>query len=275
MFYSSKIPEVYEAIGYHAKTMKIEDGQLLFHDLYHRAHLSDVGFLARLRENKWLKAGVKNAEGLLVFSAYSRDQLTSIFPDSIEKIKLVKPYLEPELKPNNENDRDAVRFEYTKGDAYFLYAGPIHSAANLVNLLKGFSIFKKRLGSNMRLVLSGTLNKSANRFLHELSTYKYRDDVILTEKLSPEEEIKLMSTAYALVHPCRWDRFSMPVLMSMKLGVPVVVVDNSTHAELSGMAGMFFQENDPLDIGEKLIRIYRDEQIRADMIGTGLILANK
>jgi len=65
------------------------------------------------------------------------------------------------------------------------------------------------------------------------------------------------------------------VLMSMKLGVSVVVVDNSTHAELSGMAGMFFQENDPLDIGEKLIRIYRDEQMRSDMIGTGLILANK
>lgn len=275
MFYSSKIPEVYEAIGYHAKTLKIEEDQFLFHDLYHRAPASSVGFLARLQENNWLKAGVNNAKEILVFSQHSRDQLTSIFPTINEKVKLVKPFVEADLKPNDEYDRDAVRFEYTKGDAYFLYAGPIHPAANLINLLKGFSIFKKRLGSNMRLVLSGTLNKSANRFLNELASYKYRDDVILTGKLSREQEIKLMSSAYSLVHPCRWDRFSMPVLMSMKLGVSVVVSDNSTHAELSGMAGMFFQENDPLDIGEKLIRIYRDEQMRSDMIGTGLILANK
>jgi hypothetical protein len=36
------------------------------------------------------------------------------------------------------------------------------------------------------------------------------------------------------------------------------------------MAGMYFNENDPADLGEKLIRIYKDEQMRQDMIGTGL-----
>jgi hypothetical protein len=36
------------------------------------------------------------------------------------------------------------------------------------------------------------------------------------------------------------------------------------------MAGMFFNEKDAADIGEKLIRVYNDEQMRNEMIGTGL-----
>jgi glycosyltransferase involved in cell wall biosynthesis len=62
----------------------------------------------------------------------------------------------------------------------------------------------------------------------------------------------------------------MPVPLAMKAGVAVLVPDHSVHSEMAGMAGMFFNEKDPADIGEKIIRIYRDEQIRTEMIGTGL-----
>jgi hypothetical protein len=41
-------------------------------------------------------------------------------------------------------------------------------------------------------------------------------------------------------------------------------------SEFAGMAGMFFNEKNPEDIGEKMIRIFKDEQMRQDMIGTGL-----
>jgi glycosyltransferase involved in cell wall biosynthesis len=56
----------------------------------------------------------------------------------------------------------------------------------------------------------------------------------------------------------------------MKSGVAVLTADNSSMSEFTSMAGMYFNENDPADIGEKLIRIYKDEQMRQDMIGTGL-----
>ena len=41
-------------------------------------------------------------------------------------------------------------------------------------------------------------------------------------------------------------------------------------SEFTSMAGMYFNEKDPNDIGEKMIRIYKDEQMRQEMIGTGL-----
>jgi hypothetical protein len=63
----------------------------------------------------------------------------------------------------------------------------------------------------------------------------------------------------------------LPVFTALKLGVAVLVPSNSTHSEQAGMAGMYFDENNPAEIGEKMILIYRDEQMRDEMIGTGMV----
>jgi len=69
----------------------------------------------------------------------------------------------------------------------------------------------------------------------------------------------------------RFERFGIPVVNAMKAGVAVLTAENSCMAEFTGMAGMFFNEKDPQEIGNKLIRIYNDEQMRSEMIGTGLL----
>jgi glycosyltransferase involved in cell wall biosynthesis len=62
----------------------------------------------------------------------------------------------------------------------------------------------------------------------------------------------------------------MPVLDALKAGVAVLTAEESSMSEMTGMAGMFFNEKDAADLGEKLIRVYNDEQMRNEMIGTGL-----
>jgi glycosyltransferase involved in cell wall biosynthesis len=226
-------------------------------------------------EKVWMKlkmpSWLKKSDRILVFSAHVQNQVIKRYPFAVDKIDVVKFPVSAELKPNDEDARDVVRYQHTMGNAYFLYHGPIHPAANLLNLLKGFSIFKKKLGSNMKLVLYGSVGAYSAKFLTELETYKYRDDIIITGKLPQQDEIDLIASCYALVHPCRWDRFGLPVLKAMKLGVAVLIPLKSTHSEQAGMAGMYFNENNPTEIGEKMILIYRDEQMRDEMIGTGLV----
>ena len=101
-----------------------------------------------------------------------------------------------------------------------------------------------------------------------LDTYKYKEDIII--KHPQDGDADLIAASYALVHPCRWERFGFSVLKAMKSGVAVLTTEHSAMSEFTGMAGMFFNEKDPSDIGEKMIRIYKDEQMRQDMIGTGL-----
>lgn len=278
-FYHKKsIPDSFRAILDYKKYLhdhhELTESNLnsfLLPDLYFLEKNCAMSFFEKIWMKLKMPSWLKKADRILVFSTHAQHEIVKRYPFSHDKIDVVKFPVSEELKPNDEDARDVVRYQHTMGNAYFLYHGPIHNAANLLNLLKGFSIFKKKLGSNMKLVLSGSIGAYSAKFLTELETYKYRDDVIVIGKLPLQDEIDLIASCYALVHPCRWDRFGLPVLKAMKLGVAVLTSSNSTHSEQAGMAGMYFNENDPAEIGEKLILIYRDEQMRDEMIGTGLV----
>ena len=270
MYYKPEIPEAYQGIIEDLAKLVCEKDQFVIHDLFHLEKNNGIGFWQRYAENNWLKKGIKNSREILVFSNNTKDQLGSVFPSSVGKTKLIKPFVDDHIQPLDDDAKDAVRYHVAEGNAYFLYDGPVHTAANLILLLKGFSIFKKKIGSNMKLVLSGVQGKYSEPLLQSLETYKYRNEVVLTGNLSFEKRVELLSSAYALLHSCKWERFGMPVPLAMKAGVAVLVPDHSVHSEMAGMAGMFFNEKDPADIGEKIIRIYRDEQMRTEMIGTGL-----
>ena len=270
VYFNNQVPGAYAGIRQTALQFKGVD-EFWVHDLYHQDKSSGLGFWDRRRENRWLRKSAASYGEIFTYSEFTRNELAKLIPGIAQKIIVKTPQADTAYVVTDDDARDVVRYQFTQGDAYFLYQGPIHPAANLINLLKGFSVFKKRIGSNMKLVLCGPQGEYAANFLADLENYKYRNDVVVTGDVGPYDQVSLLSSAYALVHPCRWERFGIPVVNAMKAGVPVLTVAGSSMAEFTGMAGMFFDPADPEEIGRKLILIYNDEQMRADMIGTGLI----
>lgn len=72
-----------------------------------------------------------------------KKEVLKYFPQVRDKISILAPVAEDLYRPTDEDARDVVRYQFTQGDAFFLYRGPVHPAANIIELLKGFSIFKK------------------------------------------------------------------------------------------------------------------------------------
>ncbi len=268
IYYMQTIPIEYEGmLDTHAILPAAEDLVCVF-DCYHDDPHAAMSFLEKWKERSWLKRNLLSGKKVRVFSSYTADQISKHYPKASANLIVQQPRVDEAYHPIDDDAKDIVRYNLTNGEAYFLYRGPIHPAASLTELLKGFSIFKKKMGSNMKLVLCGPISKKGNSFLHSIESYKYRDDLVLRQSFSDDTE--LMSAAYALIHPCRWERFGFSVLKAMKAGVSVLTAADSAMSEFCSMAGMYFNEKDPNDIGEKLIRIYKDEQMRQEMIGTGL-----
>ena len=274
VYFKEKVPAAFEGMRKYAKAMA-DENIFVVHDLYPFEPSAGTGFLEKWQQKKWFKDGIRNNERVRVFSRFTQEALEKMFPEAKGKIEIVQPQADSECYQNDEDARDAIRYQFTQGDAYFIYRGPVHAAANIISLLKGFSIFKKKIGSNMRLVLCGPQGAYSTEILAAVDNYKYKNDLIWVTQPTAWEEQSLLSSAYALVHPCRWERFGIPIFNAMKSGVAVLTVENSSMAEFAGMAGMFFNEKDANDIGDKLIRIYKDEQVRAEMIGTGLTMTEK
>jgi glycosyltransferase involved in cell wall biosynthesis len=248
---------------------------LVVHDLAF-LHYPDGFQKSHLRYYKFYTPKfIRKAQKVLTVSRFSQQDIISQYGTPKEKIEVVYNGTKESFAPINFEEQNAVKDQYTGGTEFFLYTGAIHPRKNLVNLLKAFSIFKRRLHSSMKLVLTGRMAWKNNEFLQLLKTYKYREDVILTGYLEEGELAKLVASAYAFVYPSLFEGFGVPVLEAMRSGVPVLTSGNSAMEEISGDAALCFDPQNIDDIADKLMRIYKDEDGRRQLIEKGFPTATR
>ncbi len=154
--------------------------------------------------NRMTRINLRKARTIVTFSGLVKKDIISQFGVKEEEIMVLPFMLKGNFHPLNENEKQEVKYKYTRGKNYFAYTGPIHPEKNIINLLKAFSIFKKRQKSDWNLLLAGSTAKSSKKFTKSLSVYKYREDVIITD-CSEEEIIKITGSAYALIFPSCWE----------------------------------------------------------------------
>ena len=111
---------------------------------------------------------VQRARVLVCGSDVRKKDLMLRYPGNERKINVVYPAAMETFQPLNELVKDEVRKKYCDEKNYFVYAGTIQQRNDLLNLLKAFSIFKKRQKSNWRLVLTGCLRQYDKKFINDL-----------------------------------------------------------------------------------------------------------
>jgi glycosyltransferase involved in cell wall biosynthesis len=246
--------------------------------------IHDLGFLHYPEAYKWYHLAylrhytprfIKKAQSVATVSAFTKNDIISHYKTDTSKIDVVFSGVKEKFRPCNETERKETREKYTGGHEYFIYAGAIQPRKNLVNLLKAYTVFKKRQKSNWKLVLAGRLAWKNDEFLQLLKTYKHKDDVILTGYVAEEEMVKLIGSAYALIYPSFFEGFGVPVLEAMKAGIPPLTSKGTSMEEIAGEAALYFDPNDPADIAEKMMLIYKDENYRNRLIERGKVPAVK
>jgi glycosyltransferase involved in cell wall biosynthesis len=208
-------------------------------------------------------------------SEFSRADIIHHYKLPAEKIHVVYSAVKEVFQPVSFDEKERIREKFTGGKEFFIYIGALQPRKNLVNLLKAFSLFKKRQKSEMKLVFSGRLAWKNNEFIELLKTYKFRDDVVLTGYLPEQELVSLLGAAYAMVYPSFFEGFGVPVLEAMKCHVPALTSKDSSMEEIGEDGALYFDPNDVKDMGEKLMLIYKDENLRSGLIEKGKEISKK
>ncbi len=240
---------------------------LHFPSFIHRSHL--------LFYKRYTPKFLQKASSIATVSAFSKQDILLHYPVSSDKIDIIYNAAKEIFHPIDIDKKEAVKNKYSEGKEYFIYAGAIHPRKNLTHLLKAFSVFKKRQKSNLKLILAGRLAWKYQRFVESLKTYKYRDDVVLTGYLPEEELAKLVGAAYAMVYPSYWEGFGVPVVEAMKAGVPVITSSGTAMQEIAKDAALYVDPADYNDIADKMMRLYKDERLRSELIQKGKQLAQQ
>lgn len=248
---------------------------VVMHDL---SFLHYPAFIKKLHliylKNQQPKFAAK-AKLVATVSEYSKKDIEQNFSIGADKIKVVYSAVKNGYHPVAEEIKEKIKARYTDGKEYFIYVGSIHPRKNLMNLLKAFSVFKKKMKSNMQLVIAGRLAWKFDAFTEGLKTYKYRNEVHLLGYLPQEELIELTASAYAMVYPSLFEGFGVPPLEAMMCEVPVITSAVSSMPEIYGDAALYANPESFDDIADKMMLLYKDEQLRTNLIVKGKLQANK
>jgi len=224
---------------------------------------------------KYISRFLQKANSIATVSEFSKNDILSNYKTTPGKIDVVYSAAKDIFRPVTSEAAKATKQKYTGGREYFLYIGAIHPRKNLVSLLKAFSVFKKRQKSNMKLVLAGRLAWKYDSFIQDLKKYKFREDVIMLGYLSEDELVKITGSAYAVVYPSLLEGFGVPILEAMKSNVPVVTSAGSSMEEIAQDAALYADPKDFDDIADKMMLIYKDENLRKELIEKGKVIADQ
>lgn len=248
---------------------------LVIHDLAYLHFPSHISRSHLFFYRRYTPRFIHKAAAIATVSAYSKQDIINHFKTPPDKIDVVHSAVKDVFKPLEWEQKEAIKAQYTGGKEYFLYTGSIHPRKNLIDLLKAFSLFKKRQQSNMQLVIAGRLAWKNDAFKEKLATYKYRSDVVLTGYVEDEALAGLMASAYALVYPSLFEGFGVPPLEAMQCGVPVITSNVSSMPEVCGDAALYADPKSPEQIAEQMKTIYKDEALRAEMVSRGFVQASR
>jgi len=178
-------------------------------------------------------------------------------------------------KGKPEVSKKEIKSKYTGGRDYFLYSGAVHHSSNLINLLKAFSVFKKRQQTGMKLFICEKPGSSIRSIAQRLLTYKYRSDVVYLAGIDQNELARISASAYALVYPVYFDDFSSSVMEALHCNVPVLTSSDSAMAEVANDAALYADPSDYNAIAAQLIRLYKDENLRDELIKKGAVFSEQ
>ena len=246
---------------------------LVVHDLAFLHYPSHIKKSQLIFFKRYVPKFLNKAKSIATVSQFSKQDILHHYKTDPRKINVVYSAAKEIFKPVAIEMAEETKNKYANGMEYFLYVGAIHPRKNLLNLLKAFSIFKKRQKSNIKLILAGRLAWKYEFFIQNLKKYKYREDVIMLGYLCEDELVKIMASSYALVYPSLLEGFGVPVLEAMKCNVPVITSSHSSMEEIAKDAALYAAAENFEDIAENMMRIYKDENLRKELIEKGKIIA--
>jgi len=229
----------------------------------------------RLYYRLFMAKSMKKAKCIIAISQNVKDDLSRAYPIATEKIKIVYPAANTDFQPIFLEKKREIKDGFAEGREYFLFTEGNNPIKNVVAVLKAFSLFKKWQKSNMKLLITGLITPQKNDVLDKLSSYKYKDDVVILSSLNEQQKSDIIAAAYCCILPSHYEGFATTVLSCLQSGIPVIASDIEGMKEAGGDACIYTLPDDVEDIANQMKLLYRDEQHRNVLIPKGFEQATK
>ena len=162
------------------------------------------------------------------------------------------------------------RFGLTR--PFLMYSGATDDRKNHLRLIKAFSQLSSDMKYKYQLAIVGKLPEEHRKKFEEYSRLcgLKQGDVVITGRVSDEEMVALYNLCELFVFPSWHEGFGLPALEAMSCGAPVIGSNTTSLPEVIGRADALFDPFDTKSIGQKIIEVLTDDNLRSDLKRHGL-----
>jgi len=208
---------------------------------------------------------VKKAHRIATVSEFTRNDIAASFEYDCSKIDVVYNGARG-FHPVSADVAQQVKLNYSRGSAFFVFVGLIHPRKNLTNLFLAYERFRNECNCNVKLLVVGSRKWWTGDMQRTFETNTWRDDIIFTGRVDDNTLNEIISSALGLVYISWFEGFGIPVLEAMHCDTPVICSSTTSLPEVGGNAVLYADPAVPDSVKTAMIKIYRDPQLRKDLI---------
>ena len=203
---------------------------------------------------------LKRAKLILADSLFLKKYIITKHKIDENKIEIVYPAAAEIFHPISFEERENIKKQYADEAEYFFYLQYSISAEPLINVLKAFSVFKKRQKSSMKLLIKAN---NIKMLTEHLRLYKFRGDVKIVETVLESGLAQIIAGAYSIIY---FNNDTFPLLQAMQCNVPAITNDSGKSFEICSDAALYADTDNHNSISEKMMLIFKDEKFRKKII---------
>ncbi len=200
----------------------------------------------------------KLAKHIITVSNYSKNDIIDTYNIEPEKITTLYNGVSDIFKEQNDVEKFIIKNKYSSKKEYFLYVGALHPRKNIHRLIEAFGIFKKMKSSDFKLLIVGEKAFKTSEIEEAYNNSNYKEDIVFTGYVSKKDLAKITASAYALVYPSYFEGFGIPVLETLKCGIPACISNKTSLPEVGGDAVLYFDPFNVNDIANSMSLMMED-----------------
>jgi len=224
----------------------------------------------RLAYHLILKSIVKKSLKIIAVSNNTKQDIINHLNISEHKIDDIYEGVNSEFKKIDSVQESQLRTSYSIKKPYLLYTGVWREHKNVIGLLKAFSILRQKYKIDCDLVITGSKNNRYPEVLDIINNLKLVKHVKLVGLVPENDLIALYNFAKVYVFPSFYEGFGLPPLEAMACGTVVSASNASCIPEICGDHVFYFDPSDVNDMANVINKSYYCDDIRVDIIKTGL-----
>jgi glycosyltransferase involved in cell wall biosynthesis len=243
---------------------------LVLHDIAWAHSDSNVGGLVKRYYDFFMPKFLVKARRIVTVSHFVKQDALRAYPFlDAKKIAVAHNACRSDFKPLENDEKNAVKVQYTEGVDFFIFVGAVHPRKNVHRLIDAFSLFKKRTNSSLKLVIVGRFAWQTGDVKTAFEASDYQKDIVFTGYVANEAVPKLVGAALAVTYVSLSEGFGIPILEGFNCDVPVLTSTTTSMPEVAADAALLVNPESVEDIAEGLERLATDKDLRTKMIKCG------